>query len=101
MATIANGIFEYDEEKDRRNIEERGLSFQLAEFIFADPDMVSETDDKRDYGEPRYLAYGLVDGKRLRLCWTPRGGRIRVISLHKIHRKEWEKHYGKDCRYNV
>jgi len=98
MATIVNGIFEYDDEKNRRNVKERDISFDAAKLVFADPNMVMDIDDRRDYGEPRYVAYGFADGKRLRLCWTPRGDRIRVISLYKVHLKEWEEHYGKNNR---
>jgi uncharacterized DUF497 family protein len=96
MATIIHGILEYDDEKNRRNIEERGLPFDLATRVLADPNVLVKIDDRKDYGEPRYIAYGLVDGDRLRLCWTPRGDRIRVISLYKVHIKDWEKYHGKN-----
>jgi uncharacterized DUF497 family protein len=96
MATIIHGILEYDDEKNRRNIEERGLPFDLAKRVLADPNVVSGVDSRRDYGEPRYFSYGFVDGKRLRFCWTPRGDKIRVISLYQVHIKEWEKYYGKN-----
>jgi len=89
-------VFEYDEEKNRRNIEERKLPFSLAEGVFADPNMRPRIDDRRDYGEIRYISYGLVDGLRLKLCWTPRGDKVRVITLFQVHKKEWEKYYGKD-----
>jgi len=101
MGTIFHGIFEYDEEKNRRNVEERGLSFRLAEFVFADPNRVEDIDDRRDYGEVRYVTYGFAEGLRLRLCWTQRGDRIRVISLYQVHIKEWEKYYGKNHRSDV
>jgi uncharacterized DUF497 family protein len=87
---------EYDPVKNQRNIDERGLPFDLAVFIFADPDVVIMQDLRKDYGEPRFLAYGLVEGMRLRLCFTPRGKKIRVIGLHQVHKKAWEKHYGKN-----
>jgi uncharacterized DUF497 family protein len=95
MATIFHGIFEYDDEKNRRNIEERGLPFGLATRVFADPNMVARIDTRKDYGEMRVISYGFVDGMRLRLCWTPRGKYIRVISLFTVHKKEWEANYGK------
>ncbi|MDR0321848.1 MAG: BrnT family toxin [Treponema sp.] len=87
---------EYDLEKNMHNIEERGLPFDLAEFVLTDPNVVTEADYRRNYGEERFLSYGKVEGLRLCLCWTPRNGRIRVITLFKVHEKEWEKHYGKD-----
>jgi len=91
-------VFEYDEEKNRRNIEERDLPFSIAEDVFADPNVTLDVDSRRNYGEIRYISYGLVNGRRLRLCWTRRGDRIRVISLFQVHKKEWEAHYGKDSR---
>jgi len=88
--------FEYDPEKNKRNIIERGLPFELAEFVMGDPNVVTECDYRKDYGEERFLSYGKVEGLRLCLCWTPRNGKIRVITLFKVHKNEWEKHYGKD-----
>jgi uncharacterized DUF497 family protein len=87
---------EYDDEKNRRNIAERGLPFDLGEFVLTDPNVATECDNRKDYGEKRFLSYGKVGGLRLCLCWTPRNGRVRVITLFKVHEKEWEKHYGKD-----
>ena len=86
---------EYDSEKNQRNIEERGLPFEFAELILNDPNAVMEIDNRKDYGEQRFIVYGYVDGLRLRLCYTPRGEKIRVISLYQVHEKAWEKHYGK------
>jgi uncharacterized DUF497 family protein len=101
MGTIYNGILEYDDKKNRRNIEERGLSFDVAKHVLADPNVAARIDDRKDYGETRIVSYGLADGDRLRLCWTPRGDKIRVISLYKVHLKEWEKYYGKNYHKNL
>ena len=87
---------EYDPEKNQRNIDERGLSFDLAELVLADPNVVQHIDDRKEYGEQRFIAYGNVEGLRLRLCYTPRRGKIRVISLYQVHKKAWEKCYGKN-----
>jgi len=86
---------EYDLEKNQRNIVERGLPFDLAQFILSDPDVVTECDERKDYGEDRFLSYGMVGGLRLCACWTPRNGKVRVITLFKVHEKEWGNHYGK------
>ncbi|MGH8498237.1 MAG: BrnT family toxin, partial [Methylococcales bacterium] len=48
---------EFDPDKNRRNIRERGISFALA----ADFDLASAKiwpDTRRDYGEARYIALG-------------------------------------------
>ena len=105
MYYINNGMIqkielEYDPEKNQRNIVERGLPFDLAGLVLADPNVVHEVDNRKDYGEPRLVAYGNAEGLRLRLCYTPRGEKIRVITLYQVHKKAWEKHYGKDDNKN-
>ena len=29
------------------------------------------------------------------VCWTPRNSKVRVITLFRVHEKEWGNHYGK------
>ena len=87
---------EYDPEKNQLNIDKRGLPFDLAEFVLTDPTAVHEIDDRKEYGEQRFITYGKVEGLRLRLCYTLRGSKVRVISLYQVHKKAWEKHYGKN-----
>ncbi|MFN3930648.1 MAG: BrnT family toxin [Brevundimonas sp.] len=48
-------------------------------------------DDRRDYGERRRRAYGLIDGLTYYLAYTIRG-RIRAISLRRAHAKEFRRH---------
>jgi len=87
---------EWDETKRQQTLKERGLDFSLAALVLSDPDMVQYIDNRKNYKEIRYIAYGSVYGEVLRLCYTWRGKKIRVISIHKIHRKEREKYYGKN-----
>ncbi len=50
---------EYDEAKSQRNIELRGISFASAiDFVFND-EFIAE-DKRRDYGEPRFVALGVI-----------------------------------------
>jgi uncharacterized DUF497 family protein len=45
-------------------------------------------DTRRDYGEPRVIAYGLIRG-RINVCvYTLRGDIYRIISLRKANRRE-------------
>lgn len=51
------------------------------------------TDDRRDYGEPRLRALGLIDGRLHAVVVTPRGDALRIISLRKANKRElklWE-----------
>jgi len=87
---------EYDHEKNLRNIKERGLPFDLGEFVLTDPNVATKRDIRKNYGEDRFLSFGKAGELNLCLCWTPRNGKVRVITLFKVHEKEWEKHYEKN-----
>ena len=45
-------------------------------------------DERADYGEGRYQALGLIEGRLHRLVFTPRDDGIRVISLRKANKRE-------------
>ena len=45
-------------------------------------------DDRKDYGEARMTAIGLVDRRHHVLVYTRRGDRIRVISFRKANIRE-------------
>lgn len=77
----------YDPDKNDKNVAERGISFErAAEFEWSSALIVEDT--RKDYGESRFQALGFV-GKRLHvLVFTPRAGKVHVISLRKANRRE-------------
>jgi uncharacterized DUF497 family protein len=78
---------EYDAAKSRRNAALRGIDFADAIELFSGPH-VTQPDLRRDYGERRVIAYGLIRG-RLHVCvYTLRGDVHRIISLRKANRRE-------------
>ena len=77
----------FDPRKNERNIAERGLSFELVEEFEWGSALVVE-DARRDYGERRYQALGLIADRLHALVFTPRAGRVHVISLRKANRRE-------------
>ncbi len=78
---------EWDEEKRKRTLDERGLDFaDIARFDL--DSIMTQMDDRRDYGEPRFNSTGYLDGVLCSFCWTPRNGRLRVISMRKINARE-------------
>jgi len=87
-------ILEWDEEKRLRNIAERGIDFEDAIDVFSDTNMQLYLDGRHDYGEERFIAYGLSKNRRLRVCFTVRNEIIRIITIFKVHEKEWNKRYG-------
>lgn len=78
---------EFDPEKNDRNIELRGISFEeAAEFEWESAVIIP--DERRDCSEPRYRAFGFIGNRLHALVFTPREGSIRVISLRKANRRE-------------
>jgi hypothetical protein len=78
---------EFDQAKNRRNLRERGLSFERArELLEGDPIIIE--DARREYHERRLIAYGNIGG-RLHVCvFTMRGTAFRIISLRRASRRE-------------
>lgn len=69
---------EFDLEKNKRNVRERGVPFTLAaEFDFSSALIVE--DDRRNYGETRYQAIGYIGSRLHVLVFTLRGEVMRVI----------------------
>lgn len=77
----------YDPAKNQRNIRDRGLSFDTAaEFDFESA--LYAVDNRRDYGEKRYVALGLCGGRLHVLCFAETSDGIRVISFRKANPRE-------------
>jgi uncharacterized DUF497 family protein len=47
-------------------------------------------DDRRDYGEPRFITIGFLDARMVVMVWTPRREALRIISLRKCNEREQE-----------
>lgn len=77
----------FDPAKNERNIASRGISFEAAEQFEWDTALVAE-DLRKEYGERRFQALGLIEGRLHAMVYTPRAGKVRVISLRKANRRE-------------
>lgn len=84
-------MYEWDETKSQENLSKHGLSFDDAEIVFAGPCVTFE-DHRFDYGEPRFITLGRLEGRVVVVAHTPRGARMRIISMRKGNRRE-EKAY--------
>ncbi len=74
----------FDSAKDRRNRQLRRLLMSFAVGALR-AHIHDEIDDRRDYGEQRRIAYGLVEG-RLHVCvYALRDDEHRIISLRKAN----------------
>jgi uncharacterized DUF497 family protein len=83
----------FDPVKNEKNIRERGLSFERAtEFDFEGATFL--VDDRREYGEVRYIAIGYLDRRLHILCFVSTTSGIRVVSFRKANAREATR-YGK------
>jgi len=77
----------FDPAKNLHNIAERGLSFELVGgFDFETA--VFTVDARRDYGEIRHRALGLLAGRVHVLVFVEATSGIRVISFRKANKRE-------------
>jgi uncharacterized protein len=79
--------FDWHDAKHERNIRERGFGFDFAALIFLGR-VLSQVDDRADYGETRIKAIGEVDGIVLTVIYTDRDDVRWIISARKANRKE-------------
>jgi uncharacterized DUF497 family protein len=79
--------FEWDEEKNECNLKKQGIDFETAMLIWEGP-IVEQVDDRRDYGQSRFVVFGMVDKRVLAVVYTWRGNRRRIISARKASRNE-------------
>jgi uncharacterized protein len=84
--TIA-GLYAWDERKRVSNLRKHGVDFAIVQNFDFETALVLR-DNRKNYGEERYRAYGTINGRLHALVFTRREGRIRVISLRKSNARE-------------
>ncbi|HHJ14531.1 MAG TPA: BrnT family toxin [Gammaproteobacteria bacterium] len=84
--------YEWDDSKAASNLCHHGITFELIVDFAWDKAIIIE-DERKDYGESRWVAYGPIGERLYCLVFTVRVDRIRVISLRKANSRE-VKRYG-------
>ena len=79
-----------DPAKRLLTLQERDLDLLRAKETFAGSHF-TRTDDRRDYGEPRFITVGWLDSRLVVFAWTPRGAARRIISMRHCHEREAKK----------
>jgi uncharacterized protein len=77
----------FDSAKSGKNLLARGISFELAAKFEWDSALVVE-DLRKDYGERRFQALGLIKNRLYMMVFTPRANKVHVISLRKANKRE-------------
>jgi len=90
--TIGRDRDTFDPAKDRANQEKHGVSLSLLGAVLAG-ETVTFPDERRGYGEIRFITFGYVQGRLHVAVWTQRGDTLRAISVRKANARE-QKRYG-------
>jgi hypothetical protein len=71
--------FEWDPRKEAHNVAKHGIDFTTASLIW--DDFVSKRpDSRRDYGEARFVAFGIAENRVLAVVFTRREEARRITS---------------------
>ena len=87
MSTIKCVRYEHDHQKLATNVAQHQVWFHEAEDFDWESALI-KVDDRRDYGESRFVAMGLI-GERLHvMVFTFRDTALRIISLRRANKRE-------------
>jgi uncharacterized DUF497 family protein len=88
--------FEWDEAKRRSNVRRHAIDFVDVDQVFAG-ETITFLDDRYDYGETRFLTFGLLWGEVVAIVHLETDEVIRVISIRRASKDE-EETYFKEVR---
>ena len=71
-------VFEWDIAKSEKNTAKHGIDFDDAICIFEGP-FLARPDERRDYGQHRFVAFGVLDDREIGVVYTIRGTRRRTV----------------------
>ena len=86
-------MFEWDENKNQRNIHIHGVSFSEAMETLEDPDRIEFYDEAHSSYEDRYICLGASSRLLLMVVFTDRRGNTRIISAREALSKERRRYY--------
>jgi len=79
--------YEWDEAKRQANIQKHRIDFVGIEKVFA-VQTITILDDRVDYGEPRFITVGLLQGRVVVIAHTETDEVVRIISVRKATKHE-------------
>ena len=86
-------LFEWDENKNRININKHGITFKTAAKVFEDENRIEDYDFAHSIFEDRYKVIGKVKNI-LVVIYTVRGQKTRIISARQAEGWEAAIYYG-------
>ena len=89
--------FEWDEEKNVKNIRKHKINFELAKKVFFDPKRFEIIDKKHSLNEERLKTVGFSGVALLSVIFTERDDSVRIISARKAEKDEEEEYFYGYC----
>lgn len=86
--------FDWDEQKHLVNLQRHEIDFVEAEHIFEN-DLFTFIDDRFEYGETRFVSFGLLDGEVVTIVYTENDETTRIISIRKATKNEQQIYFKK------
>jgi uncharacterized DUF497 family protein len=80
--------FEWDLAKSNACQRSRNFDFAYVISVFLDTTLLIEHDQRWDYGEERFRALGVIEGKVYMVVFTKRNKAIRIISARRANSRE-------------
>lgn len=87
--------FDWDENKNRINLEKHGITFEEASTVFFDDRAILFDDPEHSVDEDRFLLLGMSEAARVCIvchCYRESDTVIRIISARQATRKEEERY---------
>jgi len=87
--------FQWDDNKNKANIEKHGISFEEAASVFQDEGALVIADDEHSESEERFILIGFSFKANLLVvchCYREKDSIIRIISARKADKKERQKY---------
>ncbi len=79
--------YEWNPAKNEANKAKHGVAFEDA-GRFDWQSAISIRDDRRDYGETRWITFGMIDNRLHVMVYVLRAATIRLITLRKANARE-------------
>lgn len=86
-------MYEWDENKNQRNIRVHKVSFEEAKEALEDPDRLEFYDESHSTDEDRYICIGGSSRLLLMVVFTDRNGNTRIISAREALGNERRRYY--------
>jgi len=80
-------MYEWDKTKRAANIEKHRIDFEaIHDFDWSTATVF--VDERQDYGEPRFVAFGYIKARLVAVVYTERSRKKRIISMRKANNRE-------------